>query len=78
MSKGIEDLPHRIQVALREAMPTGAADLTAFINSPWAALGNRSVVQTLEEDGYAAESSIIAACAALKTLSNEASSRGVL
>jgi hypothetical protein len=41
--------------------------------SPLPALGNRSIVAALEEDGYAAESSIIECCAVLKRLRQQPS-----
>lgn len=78
MYRTIEDLPPRIQVALREARPPGASDLGSWIHSPWPALGNRSVVEALEQDGYAVESSIIDACNTLKRLWRQAASHGVL
>lgn len=73
MDRTIEDLSPPIRVALREARP-GVTDLSSWIHSPWPALGNRSVVEALEQDGYAVESSIIDACNTLKRLRQQAGS----
>ena len=75
-----EDLPPRIQTAAREAMPTGvsAVGLESFVQSPLPELGNRSIVEALNQDGEAAESTIIECCSVLKRLRTEASARGVL
>jgi len=78
MYRTLDDLPQRIQDAVRGAMPSGAADFSSFINSPWPVLGNRSLVQTLNEDGFASESAIINACEALKQLRTQGASRVVL
>ena len=76
-SKTFEDLPARIQAAVREAMPVGAVSLEGFVHSPLPVLGNRSIVDALEQDGYAAESAIIECCSVLKRLRTEASAHGI-
>ena len=64
----IDDLPPRVQAAVRDAMPVPAESLNSWIASPLPALGNRSIVEALEEDGYAAESKIVECCTLLKRL----------
>jgi hypothetical protein len=78
--KTFEDLPSRIQTAARETMPVGvgSAGLESFVQSPLAALGNRSIIEALDQDGYAVESAIIECCSVCKRLRTEASARGVL
>ena len=78
-TKTFDDLPSRIRVAAMEAMPAGvgAAGLESFVRSPLAALGNRSIVDTLEQEGYAAEPAIIECCSTLKRLRAEASAHGI-
>jgi hypothetical protein len=78
-SRTLEDLPSRIQIAVREAMPAGvgAVSLESFVQSPLPALGNRSIVDALEQDGYAAEAAIIECCSVLKRLRTEASAHGI-
>ena len=66
--KTIDALPPRVQAAVREAMPVPTASLNSWIASPLPALGNRSIVAALEEDGYAAESTIIECCTVLARL----------
>ena len=78
MYKTLDDLPQRIQDAVRNAVPSGVADFSSFINSPWPTLGNRSVVQALNEDGFSSESAITNACEALKKLRTQNASRIVL
>jgi hypothetical protein len=72
-----ENLPSRIQAAVTEAMPVGTstAGLESFVHLPLAALGNRSIVETLDQDGYASESAIVQCCSVLKQLRTEASAR---
>jgi hypothetical protein len=78
--KKFEDLPSRVQTAAKEAMPAGvgAAGLESFVQSPLAALGNRSIIEALDQDGYAVESAIIECCSIFKRLRTEASAHGVL
>ena len=77
-TKTIDDLPARVQAAVRQAMPVPSASLNSWIDSPLPALGNRSIIAALEEDGYAAESAIIECCHALARIKQETSARGVL
>lgn len=78
-AKTFEDLPSRIQSAVTDAMPAGvgAVGLDHFVHSPLAALGNRSIVDALEQDGYAAEPIIIECCSVLKQLRTAASAHGI-
>jgi hypothetical protein len=78
-SKTLDNLPSRIQIAVAEAMPAGvdAASLESFVQSPLPALGNRSIVDAIEQDGYAAESAIIECCSVLKRLRTEASAHDI-
>jgi hypothetical protein len=78
--KTFDDLPSRIQTAAREAMPNGvaAAGLESFVQKRLAALGNRSIVEALEQDGSAIEYVIVQCCSVLKRLRTETSARGSL
>lgn len=65
-AKSFEDLPARIQVAVRDAMPAGATCFDAFVHAPISALGNRSILGAFEQEGYAAAPAIISCCFAFE------------
>ena len=76
-SKTFEDLPLHIQSAVRDALPTGTTHLEVFVRSALPALGNRSIVDAIEQDGYAVESAIIDCCTVLKRMRAESVARGI-
>jgi len=59
-----DDLPSRVKVAIRECSPSN--DLEKWIHSPIPALGNRSVVEIISNQGGEGELEIVLLCNSIR------------